>query len=140
MTTIHTGKETSNRQRRRPSKTATNARTSRAIFGDLAVKELSIPAFIDMYNHFMNGVDLADQLRSYHNAQRAHLKTWKPLWQFLLDTAIVNVYKIAYCNPDRPWAHSWSTFRISNFVTNLPISFLQTRNNFRALVFLPNVR
>lgn len=117
MTTVHTGKEMITR--RRPPKTATNARTTWAVFRNSAVKELSIPAFIDMYNHFMNGVDLVDQLRSYYNTQRAHLKTWKPLWHFLLDTAIVNAYKLAYCNPDRPWAHSWEHISHKQFRTKL---------------------
>ena len=75
MTTIDNGRKTVKRLRRRPSKTATNARTSRAVFGDQVRKELSIPEFINMYNHYMNGVDNADQLRCYYNTQRVHLKT-----------------------------------------------------------------
>ena len=89
--------------RRRPVKTSTNARTSRAPFGDLTVKKLPIPDFIDMYNHFMNGVDVADQLRCYYDTQRVHLKTWKPLWHFLLDTTIVNSYKIINTTELRPY-------------------------------------
>lgn len=65
LTTFHTGKETVNRFRPGPPKTSTNARTSRGVFGYVTVKELPFPQFIDMYNYFMNGVDLADQLRSY---------------------------------------------------------------------------
>ena len=90
--------------RRRPAKTSTNARTSRAPFGDLAVKKLPIPDFIDLYNHFMNGVDVADQLRCYYDTQRVHLKTWKPLWHFLLDTTVVNSYKIINTTELRPYA------------------------------------
>jgi hypothetical protein len=41
----------------------------------------------------MNGVDRADQLRSYYNTQRRKCyKTWKPLWHFLLDVATTNSY------------------------------------------------
>ena len=94
------------RLRRRPAKTATNSRTSRAVFGEEAVKLLSIPEFIDSYNHFINGVDVADQLRSYYTTQRAHVKNWKPFWHFLLDTTVVNCYKIAHCTPERPFAES----------------------------------
>jgi Transposase IS4 len=54
------------KRRKRPAKTATNAKTSRAIFGKEQLKELEIPEFIDLYNHFMNGVDRADQLRVYY--------------------------------------------------------------------------
>ena len=70
MSTVSNGTTRIVRQRRRPARTATNARTSRMVFGDAVVKDLAIPNYIDMYNHFMNGVDLADQLRSYYNTQK----------------------------------------------------------------------
>ena len=101
MTTVSNGQKKVKRLRRRPAKTATNARTSRAMFGEEARKELAIPEFIDMYNHYMNGVDNADQLRCYYSTQRVHFKSWKPLWHFLLDTTITNSYKIAYYKPER---------------------------------------
>ena len=104
ISTVHIGKQHVEKLRRRSAKTSTNARTSRAPFGDLAIKKLPIPDFIDLYNHFMNGVDVADQLRSYYDTQRIHLKTWKPLWHFLLDTTIVNSYKIIYTTELRPYA------------------------------------
>ena len=108
MSTVHDGKKKVKRQRRRPGKTSTNAATSRAVFGSEAVKVLFIPEFIDAYNHFMGGVDQADQLRSYYLTQRTHRKTWKPLWHFLLDTAIINAYKIGYRNPERPFGSSYN--------------------------------
>ncbi len=66
MTTVSNGRKTVKRLRRRSAKTVTNARTSRTMFGDQARKELPIPEFINMYNHYMNGVDNADQLRCYY--------------------------------------------------------------------------
>ena len=108
MSTVHDGKILVKRQRRRPGKTSTNAASSRAVFGVKAVKDLFIPEFIDNYNHFMGGVDQADQLRSYYLTQRTHLKTWKPLWHFLLDTAIINAYKIAHKDPRRPFGEPWN--------------------------------
>ncbi len=74
MTNVHTGHETLMRPRRRPPKTATSARTSRKLFGDKAVKDLSIPLFINMYNHSMNGLNVADQMRYYYSTQRRHLR------------------------------------------------------------------
>ena len=97
MSTISNGRKTVKRLRRRPAKTATNARTSRAVFGEMTTKELNIPEFINMYNHYMNGVDNADQLRCYYSTQRVHLKSWKPLWHFLLDSTIVNSYLLYHC-------------------------------------------
>ena len=67
MSTVSNSRDKVKRLRRRPAKSATNTRTSRAVFGDMTIKELDIPAFIDMYNHYMNGVDNADQLRLYYN-------------------------------------------------------------------------
>jgi hypothetical protein len=43
----------------------------------------------------MNGVDRADQLRSYYNTQRTTRKTWKPLWHFLFDVVLTNSYLLA---------------------------------------------
>ena len=112
MSTVSNSRDKVKRLRRRPAKSATNARTSRAVFGDMTTKELDIPAFIDMYNHYMNGVDNADQLRSYYNTQRVYLKSWKSLWHFLLDTTIVNAYKITHCLPEEPYEGSHRAFRI----------------------------
>ena len=95
MSTVSNGTKNVIRPRRRSAITSINARTSRAVFGEETVKELVISEFIDTYNHFMNGVDQADQLRSYYTTQRVHMKSWKALWHFLLDATIVNKYKIA---------------------------------------------
>lgn len=82
MTTVDGPDDTIVRNRRRPARSATNSKTSRAIFAENeAVKPLAFPSLIDKYNHYMNGVDCADQLRSCYTTQRVHLKNWKPLWQ-----------------------------------------------------------
>ena len=114
MTTVSNGRKKINRLRRRPAKTATNARTSRAVFGyDEARKELPISKFIDQYNHYMNDVDNADQLRCYYSTQKVHFKSWKPLWHFLLDTAITNSYKVAHYKPEGVQkSHNHREFRI----------------------------
>ena len=74
ISTISNPRDTVTRLRRRSAKTATNARTSRTIFGEMSTKQLNIPAFINMYNHYMNGVDNTDQLRYYYSTQRVHFK------------------------------------------------------------------
>jgi len=60
MTTVYNGKDFITRMRRRPTSTSTGARQTRKIFGDSYIKALPIPTFIDMYNHYMHGVDTAD--------------------------------------------------------------------------------
>ena len=97
MSTVADPKASIVRRRRRPAATSTSAKTSWAVFGDETTKELPIPEFIDLYNHFMNGVNTADQLRSYYSTQRVHIKNWKPLWHWLLDTTITNAYKRNAC-------------------------------------------
>ena len=62
---------------------------------------MDIPEFINQYNLYICGVDVADQLRSYYTTQRVHLKTWKPLFHFLFDTTVGNCYKLSsYCAAD----------------------------------------
>ena len=119
MSTVLHGSEQVIRQRRRPAQTSTNARTSRMVFGNAVVKDLPIPNYIDMYNHFMNGVDVADQLRSYYNTQKSHWKSWKALWHFLLDTTITNAYLQAHSTPNRPWAEHWTHWTHRSFRTRL---------------------
>jgi hypothetical protein len=45
------------RRQKRPKKTASNARITRDPFGDNSTKILSIPIFIDDYNHYIRGID-----------------------------------------------------------------------------------
>lgn len=82
------------RIRRQSRETSTNANKVRAIFGSLSKKSLPIPIVIDDYNHFMGGVDIADQLRGYYSTQLSVRRTWMPLFFWLLDTAIINSYLI----------------------------------------------
>ena len=75
MSTVSNDRDTITRLRRRPIKTVTNIRTFRISFKENDVKELNIPEFIDIYNHFMNDVDMTNQLRLYYNTQRTYFKS-----------------------------------------------------------------
>jgi Transposase IS4 len=66
----------------------------KAAFGDEVLKELPIPGLIDKYNHHMNGVDLADQLRSSYSMRHRNRHTRVPLFRYLIDTAIANASKL----------------------------------------------
>jgi len=114
MTTVHNGNETIIRERRRPTATSTGARQTAKIFGSSVQKMLPIPLFIDQYNHYMNGVDVADQIRSYYTTQRRHHQTWKPLWHFLLDTVASNCFKLSsYSSPGQIKRSSHRRFMIN---------------------------
>jgi hypothetical protein len=45
---------------------------------------LSIPSAIDDYNHYMGGVDIADQLQAGFSTQQHGVKPWRPLFYWLL--------------------------------------------------------
>jgi hypothetical protein len=64
MTTGHLPTEEITRYRKRPKKTSTNSTIVREVFDGQYRKELKIPFFIDCYNHYINSVDIANQLRA----------------------------------------------------------------------------
>jgi hypothetical protein len=84
------------RNRKRPSSTSTSAKTARKAFGSEPTKDLPIPKFVDDYNHLMNQVDIADQLRATNPGNR-RIKTggWHALWNFLFYVTIVNSYLLS---------------------------------------------
>ena len=108
MTTVHDSTNYVLRPRRRPRDIATMKASSKAIFelpsttdfltGSVAARyfasKLALPVIetIDSYNHNMNGVDRADQLRGELRTNRTTCRSWLPYFFFLLDTAIVNAY------------------------------------------------
>jgi hypothetical protein len=64
MTTGHRIEPKTFRMRKRPKKTASNAKITRKPFGENSIKILSIPTFIDDYNHYIRGMDQSNQLRA----------------------------------------------------------------------------
>ena len=64
MTTLVDTHTTVSRPRKRPNK---KDKWIKQAFGDQPFKRLEIPDFINMYNHLMNGVDQADQIRTYYH-------------------------------------------------------------------------
>jgi hypothetical protein len=64
MTTGYRIKPKIFRMRKRPKKTASNAKITREPFKKNPTKILPIPTFIDDYNHYIGGVDQSNQLRA----------------------------------------------------------------------------
>jgi hypothetical protein len=94
--TVHNTDDFRERIRKRPAKTSTNARIVRAVFNQESTKELPIPCFIDDYNHYMGGIDLANQFREAYEVHRTTQRNWWPLFYWLIDVACVNAYRL-YC-------------------------------------------
>ena len=59
------------RLRRRPKSSSTNTNIIRPVFGDQSRKLLFIPRAIDVYNHGMNSIDTANQLRKLFTCHRS---------------------------------------------------------------------
>jgi hypothetical protein len=74
--TVHTAKDWRNRVRKRPAKSSTNGTLVQKVFKNQALKTLPIPSFIDDYNHYMGGVDLANQFQKSYKVHRKTLRTW----------------------------------------------------------------
>lgn len=52
--------------------------------------EQDIPEAINLYNHHLNGVDVADQRRAAYHYHRRCYKTWHPLFHWLREMVLVN--------------------------------------------------
>ena len=61
MTTTYNLINTIIQSRNRPSATSTNISITQPIFGPSPRKKLPIPVAIDAYNHYMGGIDIANQ-------------------------------------------------------------------------------
>jgi len=67
------------------------------------------PKAIDDYNHYMGGVDIADQYESYYKTQRRESGNWIALFNRLFDISVINsffLYKLAH-DPDTGYEMTW---------------------------------
>lgn len=80
------------RKQKKPRKTATNRRHLETVWGPNFIRTISIPRIIDDYNHWMLGVDKADQLIAYYQPKLCCCRTWMPLMFHALDVAHVNAF------------------------------------------------
>ena len=99
LLTVHTVDKATDlvkRERRRLNKSSTNANIARQPFREEIRKTLSIPTFIDDYNHYMGGVDLINQYRAAYKTHKSIRRSWFYILLALLDIIIVNSYRISY--------------------------------------------
>ena len=59
---------------------------------DGSVATIPFPMAINLYNKYMGGVDLNDQLRGYYSVRSKGRKFYKYIWWFLFDVATTNSY------------------------------------------------
>ena len=80
---------------------------------DGSTVNVSCPLSVQLYNKYMGGVDMADQLRKAYSCRRRSRKWWLPLFYFMVDISMVNSY-ILHC--DTPQA---SKLTIKEFILEL---------------------
>jgi len=105
-TTVHDGIEWVVKNRKRPKRTSTSSAITKQPFymftSPVGYKELyehtrllPIPSAIDDYNRYIGGVDIANQLQTRFSTQQRGVKPWRPLFYWLLDTAIINAFRLS---------------------------------------------
>ena len=92
VSTLHDGEESIERRRKRPRLTATNRRNVQQVWGNQGVTQIEIPCVIDDYNHWMGGVDKADQLIAYYRPDLRCRRVWVPIMFHVLDCIRANAY------------------------------------------------
>ncbi|XP_053391383.1 piggyBac transposable element-derived protein 4-like [Mercenaria mercenaria] len=90
----------------------TMRQASRRVGGQLV--NIPCPDMVKTYNKYMGGVDLNDQLRSYHPVGRKAKKYWKYILWFYVDLCLINswiLYKLAVTDKPKK-TYSQQDFRL----------------------------
>ncbi|RPB06111.1 hypothetical protein L873DRAFT_1660467, partial [Choiromyces venosus 120613-1] len=69
------------------------------------------------YNRYMGSVDIADQLHSYFFTQCVVHQNWQPFFYWLLDTVIINTYRLAQTNGSQITHQGFCSSLTSSLVT-----------------------
>ena len=132
MTSIDTKRQYVQRKRKNFTKTITNTKTSKIVFDNESIKTLFISKFIDLYNHYMNEMNVTNQLRFYYNTQRNHKKIWFSLWHWLLNVTIINSYKIINTIEKRSYANQKDNEIHKTFLNDLITDFFEHSKRLNA--------
>ena len=98
VSTLHKIGNEIKRKRKRPRVTQNNRNHVKEIWGDKGATDIKIPTLIDDYNHWMGGVDVADQQISYyHPSKLVCYRNWIPIFIQLLSIIRNNAY-IVHCS------------------------------------------
>ncbi|RPB01625.1 hypothetical protein L873DRAFT_1675801 [Choiromyces venosus 120613-1] len=92
LTTVHPWDEVTRSLHRRTCNTSTNATMVQKVFGDCDQASFFIPTTIDDYNHYMGGVDIADQWRASYTMHQHALRNWLTFFDFFLDLSTMNAH------------------------------------------------
>jgi len=92
VTTVHAGNESIERVRKKPRVNQDNRHHVETVWGRDSKKAIEIPCIIDDYNHWMLGVDKADQLISYYRPSIRCQRNWMPIMFHCFDILRINSY------------------------------------------------
>eukprot|EP00957_Ditylum_brightwellii_P167518 12752005-Ditylum_brightwellii.AAC.1 len=80
------------RVRKHPRITIKNKDHVTKIWGDKGKKSIRIPTLIDVYNHWMCGIDIVDQHIAYYHPVLRCRRNWIPIWIQILSLMHNNAY------------------------------------------------
>ena len=92
VSTLHHVGNIIKRARKRRRKTIKNKKHVDIVWGKNACQEIFIPTLIDDYNHWMGGVDVADQRIAYYHILLQCLRTWLPMFLQIMSMIRSNSY------------------------------------------------
>ena len=114
VSTVHKIGNYITRTRKRPRKTPKNERHVDIVWGKNGSAKINIPTLIDDYNHWMGGVDLADQRIAYYHPNTRALRTWVPMFMQILSLVRNNSYLVYRTNNPKPMSHKKFTLELIN--------------------------
>ena len=96
VSTVHSGLEGEDveRARKRPKLNKYNKKNVESVWGQEHKCDIRIPVIVNDYNHWMNGVDIADQLIAYYRPKLRCRRTWMPIMFHSLDVLRINLYVV----------------------------------------------
>jgi len=83
----------------------------------------------------MGSIDIADQLRSYLSTQQAARGNWQPFFDKLVDTAIINGYRLAGTNGSLVSHHVFHSSLITALLTTAQTSLTGSPTCSHSFVF-----
>ena len=89
---MHDIEDTVCKVRKRPRETQNNKRNVNLVWKTKHEAEIAIPKVIDDYNHWMGGVDLADQHIAHYCPKLKCYRTWMPLFVQIINIVRSNSY------------------------------------------------
>jgi hypothetical protein len=94
VSSVHIGLEGEDveRARKRPKLNKYNKKHVENVWGQEHRCDIRIPVIVNDYNHWMNGIDIADQLIAYYRPKPRCRRTWMPIMFHSLDILWINLY------------------------------------------------